>query len=313
MPPPKPKGRKKLTPLPLPPKQVAVSDPARYRDHISFYAQMEGSGEFIITGDKIEYIHGSGVEPLAAVVNGRVWKDIYSDFPLRNFYDFQRAKVEQKTGRGVISLERNRADIRIYINDSPPGVGEYTMKITFPETTPLPDRPARQKSLYEIFFDRNFFSAGSVRIPSSRNLSRRVRMVSRPAEIPGNAVLMKTLYLPPFTISAELKPHRSNVRFMLCGGEIIFNSETDPRTLLVNIPGILPQKREKAGWLENEEWQKIRIEVKTNSVRIYVNKTLRYLGTGTISAQKEMIGIYSTFDGSVDLKSFFVSDSVSSD
>ena len=119
------------------------------------------------------------------------------------------------------------------------------------------------------------------------------------ATVPHGAFLWPQAVRPPFAVKAKIKPVDVNVRFLLLGGELIFNWELNRSELRFDLP---PQSHSisGAGILTTGQWNNVEIYVTKTEVTVIVNKDVRCQVKGEFN-RESYIGLYSTFGGKFTL------------
>ena len=117
--------------------------------------------------------------------------------------------------------------------------------------------------------------------------------------VPENAQIVPKLVKPPFIVNMRIKPFRSSVRVMLCGGEVIFNWGTRSLNcelyslhVRYTVPKVNPMT-------QGTNWQDISIAVRDKSMDVSVNGKLVESFPGSFYLEKSFTGIYSLRGGFV--------------
>ena len=103
---------------------------------VTLSASVDGSGVFHFSDDALKYKHKHWGRPKNVQLNGHPWQDLAKspeDWQAHHGkLDLTHAWVIRREGRDTIAIETTKTGFSVFMNDSPNGVGNYSITIAIP-------------------------------------------------------------------------------------------------------------------------------------------------------------------------------------
>lgn len=116
-----------------------------------FKGWVDGSDKIVITHDGALWSHVNWQWPLGPVhINGTRWSPQEKNYLtstgtskfLPDRFSLESVSLEKTEGRDVVAIERATNALIVYLDDTPPGAGEYEFALHFPPAKPVPSKAA---------------------------------------------------------------------------------------------------------------------------------------------------------------------------
>lgn len=110
--------------------------PEAYGELVQFKAVVDGSGHIAFTRESARYEHKFWKAPWDVTLNGEPWFNLDQTpagwTELCRELDLSHAKIVERTGRDVITLETTAEGFDLYLSDTPNGADSYEATIAIP-------------------------------------------------------------------------------------------------------------------------------------------------------------------------------------
>ena len=113
-------------------KQTVASGPKVLR----ISANVDGSGRFVFTPERVRYEHRSWGQPTEVTFDEQPWLNLARTpsgwAAIGSQLDLRKASIVERKGRDTIALEHTPTGFDLYFSDAPNGSADYEVTVSIP-------------------------------------------------------------------------------------------------------------------------------------------------------------------------------------